>query len=187
MYIWGNMFTDQPMKPTMTDIQELSATKADQGEVPLLAVEVLKKLRIVIRAAQRHSASIEKQCDVSGAQLWVMHELSESPGLRVGDIASKMSIHQTTASNLLDTLAKKGYVIKQRDSIDQRVVKLTLSEQGLEIIMRAPKPARGLLPDALCKLEHARLTDLNTGLQALVSLVGRETDASGLLPLPFTM
>lgn len=171
----------------MTNIKKLDISNAGQSEVELLAVDVLKKLRIVIRAAQRHSASIEKQCDVSGAQLWAMHELSESPGLRVGDIASKMSIHQTTASNLLDTLSKKGYVIKQRDSLDQRVVKLSLSQLGQNIITIAPKPARGLLPDALCKLSHTQLSELSSGLQALVSVVDDEAGASGLLPLPFTM
>lgn len=171
----------------MTNLQEFDTSNAGQGEIELLAVDVLKKLRIVIRAAQRHSSSIEKQCGVSGAQLWAMHELSEAPGLRVGDIATKMSVHQTTASNLLDALSKKGYVIKQRDSLDQRVVNLSLSQLGQDIVMRAPKPARGLLPDALCKLGHTQLSDLNNGLQALVSVVDDEAGASGLLPLPFTM
>jgi len=49
-------------------------------------LDTLKKLRIVIRAAQRHSAWIEKQCGVSGAQLWIMQELDETPGLRVGKL-----------------------------------------------------------------------------------------------------
>lgn len=158
-----------------------------QSEDLTLHVEALKKLRIVIRAAQRHSVGIEQQCGVSGAQLWVMHELYETPGLRVGEIATKMAIHQTTASNLLDVLVKKGHVIKQRDSLDQRVVKLVLSEQGMGIITRAPKPARGLLPEALRKLDQDQLLELNQGLQALVNVIDNGDDAGGLQPLPFTM
>ncbi|MBV8636396.1 MAG: MarR family transcriptional regulator, partial [Burkholderiaceae bacterium] len=106
---------------------------------------VLKKLRIVFRAAQRHSLWIEKQCGVNGAQLWMMQELLDQPGMRVGELASKLAIHQTTASNLIDTLRKRGYIVKERDVTDQRVVNLKLSEQGRQLLQDAPTPARGML------------------------------------------
>jgi DNA-binding MarR family transcriptional regulator len=150
-------------------------------------LDTLKKLRIVIRAAQRHSAWIEKQCGVSGAQLWIMQELYERPGLRVGEVAHRLAIHQTTVSNLLDALGKRGYVVKARDTEDQRVVKLVLSEQGAELLQRAPKPARGLLPEALSKLNPDSLAQLNAGLQALLNVIEVEDEVSGLQPLPFTM
>ncbi|WP_019142845.1 MarR family winged helix-turn-helix transcriptional regulator [Noviherbaspirillum massiliense] len=150
-------------------------------------LHTLKKLRIVIRAAQRHSAWIEKQCGVSGAQLWIMRELSETPGLRVGEIAKKLAIHQTTTSNLLDSLEKRGYIIKARDPNDQRVVKLALSEQGEGLLKKAPKPARGLLPEALRKLDEQGLLQLNEGLQALLEVIEQVDEAYGLQPLPFTM
>lgn len=150
-------------------------------------VHALKKLRIVIRAAQRHSSWIEKQCGVSGAQLWMMQELHDSPGLRVGEIADRLAIHQTTTSNLLDSLVKSGYVIKARDPADQRVVKLALSEQGAALLQKAPKPARGLLPEALRKLDEDALASLNEGLQALLKVIDQVDDAYGLQPLPFTM
>lgn len=150
-------------------------------------VDALKKLRIVIRAAQRHSAWIEKQCGVSGAQLWVMQELLETPELRVGEIAERLSIHQTTASNLVDALVKKGLAVKERNTVDQRVVKLVLSEKGNALINCAPLPARGLLPEALRKMEPEKLTELNKGLRALLDVIDLVDEANGLQPLPFTM
>lgn len=150
-------------------------------------LNTLKQLRIVIRAAHRHSNWIEKQCGVSGAQLWIMQELNETPGLRVGEIAKKLAIHQTTTSNLLLSLEKRGYVFKMRDPTDQRVVKLALSEQGMDLLNRAPKPARGLLPEALRKLDQDGLSQLNAGLQLLLEVIELEDEAFGLQPLPFTM
>lgn len=171
------------------------ATGTPKGRPPMQArdaegmtqMHALKKLRIVIRAAQRHSSWIEKQCGVSGAQLWVMQELLDSPGLRVGEIADRLAIHQTTTSNLLDSLVKSGYVVKARDAVDQRVVKLELSEQGRALLERAPKPARGLLPEALIKLDEDALLELNKGLQALLDVIDQVDEAYGLQPLPFTM
>lgn len=150
-------------------------------------MEALKKLRIVIRAAQRHSNWIEKQYGVTGAQLWVMLELLDSPGMRVGEIATRLAIHQTTASNLLDALVKKGYITKKRDQLDQRVVTLVLSEEGMAVIDRAPTPVRGLLPEALRKLDKESLRDLNNGLHALVQVMDLVDEAYALQPLPFMM
>jgi DNA-binding MarR family transcriptional regulator len=168
-------------------------TKDDEERVPGGTVDepthlaALKKLRIVIRAAQRHSAWIEKQCGVSGAQLWIMQELFETTGLRVGEIANKLAIHQTTASNLLRPLEKQGYIVKERDPADQRAVKLALSDKGAELLTRAPKPARGLLPESLRSLEEPRLAQLNDCLQGLLNNIGAIDEGHGLEPLPFNM
>jgi DNA-binding MarR family transcriptional regulator len=150
-------------------------------------LDILKKLRIVIRAAQRHSLWIEKQCGVSGAQLWMMQELHDFPGLRVGELASKLAIHQTTASNLLDALRKRGYVVKERDPNDQRVVNLKLSAEGACVLSKAPTPARGLLPEAILYLDEENLLQLNNGLQGLLNSIDQLDEGYGMLPLPFTM
>lgn len=149
--------------------------------------DVLKKLRIVIRAATQHSYWIEKQCGVNGAQLWIMNELHEAGGLRVGELAKKLAIHQTTTSNLVDGLEKRGYVFKARDPRDQRAVKVTLSEQGAAMLLNAPKPAKGLLPEALLQLDDASLAQLDKGLQSLLDSIDVLDDEFGMLPLPFTM
>ena len=147
----------------------------------------LQGLRVVMRAAQRHSMQIEKQCGVSGAQLWVMQEIWEQPGLRMGELAARMSIHQTTASNLVEALVRKSHVRKVRDQPDQRVVSLSLTEQGLAVIAVAPQPARGLLPGALAQLDAASLMQLNAGLAALLAVVSPDDQQAGLQPLAFTM
>jgi len=150
-------------------------------------LDILKKLRIVIRAAQQHSLWIEKQCGVNGAQLWIIQELHETDGLRVGELAKKLAIHQTTTSNLLDSLEKRGYVSKARDQNDQRVVRVTLTEEGAALLMRAPKPARGLLPEALLQLDAESAENLDSGLQGLLSSIEVLDEGFAFLPLPFTM
>jgi DNA-binding MarR family transcriptional regulator len=150
-------------------------------------LDVLKKLRIVFRAAQRHSLWIEKQCGVSGAQLWMMQELLDQPGMRVGELASKLAIHQTTASNLIDALRKRGYIVKERDEADQRVVNLKLSEEGRKVLSEAPNPARGLLQEAILHLDEETLSQLDAGLQGMLSSIDKLDEGYGMLPLPFMM
>lgn len=150
-------------------------------------LEVLKKFRIVVRAAQRHSAWIEKQCGIGGAQLWVMQEVHDTPGARVGEIAAKLAIHQTTMSNLLNGLVKREYILKSRDNQDQRVVKLTLSDKGKELLAAAPKPARGLLPEALLQMDATALEELDKGLLNLMQSIDVMDEEYGFQPLSFTL
>jgi DNA-binding MarR family transcriptional regulator len=158
-----------------------------EGDLSDFRLDILKKLRIVVRAAQRHSQWIEKQCGVSGAQLWIMQELHDQPGLRVGELAAKLAIHQTTSSNLVDALRKRGYLVKERDPVDQRVVNLKLSDEGLAVLMKAPTPARGLLPEAILHMDEKSLLQLNTGLQGLLSSIDELDEGFGMLPMPFNM
>jgi MarR family transcriptional regulator, organic hydroperoxide resistance regulator len=157
---------------------------ADEAERRLGA---LKKLRILIRAAQRHSAWIEKQCGVSGAQLWVLYELGERPGMRVGELAQRLAVHQTTASNLLEGLFSRKFIKKTRDPDDQRAIKLTLSASGKKLLAKAPDPARGLFAEALAKVHGPALTSLLDGLDAMLSAVGDVDETLGTQPLPFML
>ncbi|WP_394780450.1 MarR family winged helix-turn-helix transcriptional regulator [Undibacterium sp.] len=172
---------------TKKKLQQAPATPDDTHPQPPSRLEILKKLRVVIRAAQRHSLWIEKQCGVSGAQLWIMQELHENSGLRVGELAAKLAIHQTTTSNLLDALEKRALVVKTRDTADQRVVKVKLTEEGTATLLRAPTPARGLLPEALMQMDEDNLAMLDHGLQGLLDSIDVLDEGYGMLPLPFTM
>jgi len=168
--------------------RKAKAEKNDGRAVePMPHVEALQSLRILVRAAQRHSSWIETQCSVPGAQLWLMQELQDEPGISVRVIAEKMAIHQTTVSNMLDTLEKRGLITRRRDSSDQRVVKLALTKDGAALLAKAPTPARGLLPEALSRMDAKSLDNLNNGLRALIGVISMGEEMYGLQPLPFTM
>lgn len=164
-------------------------TRADKtgAASPVTYLDALKKLRVIVRAAQRHSAWIEKQCGVPGAQLWVMQELSEAPGMRVKEIAHKLAIHQTTASNLVDALERQGFIVKTRNADDHRAVAVNLSASGQELMKRAPVPGRGLLAEALSRLDETDLMRLDSGLASVLALIGPVDEASGMEPVPFMM
>jgi len=148
------------------------------------AHEALKRFRLVFKAVQQHSQWVETQCGVSSAQLWALWQLSETPGLRVSDLAKAMSIHQSTASNLLDKLEKSGLIRRDRSGPDQRVVQLHLTEQGKALLERAPKPARGILQNALFNLPAEELRSLNHNLETLLACMKIVDEQAAMEPLP---
>lgn len=153
----------------------------------LFHLDPLKKIRQIYRFAQRHSAAIERQCGVNGGQLWLMSELLESPGLRVGELVEKLAAHQTTISNLVDDLVERGFVEKMSYEKDKRVTLLALTEAGKKILENAPKPTRGVLPHALSQIDEDVVKDLNDSLQKLIDKMEGIDKELALQLLPYNL
>ena len=161
-------------------------TTATLGKAEVSPLSVLQRFRVLIRTAQRHSQWIERQSGVTGAQLWALQELMERPGLRVGELANLMALHQSTASNMVDKLESGGLVRKERTAADQRVVRIYLTDAGTELVAHAPSPARGVLPEALRLLPVEELTVLQRDLDVLLQQIKGMDEGFGMQPLPFT-
>lgn len=170
----------------LVDEERLSALRYEGGEDDprfLRFQGVLKNLRIIFRSAQAHSRLLEKKSGLSAAQLWMMWEMLNAPGLTVTGLAKALSIHQSTCSNMLDKLQDKGLVFRQRSSTDQRRVKLFLTEKGKDVLAKAPRPAQGALTDVLLRLPDDALVQLETGLDRLVSALNYIDKEAGMIPL----
>lgn len=154
-------------KPKPKQGKALRGAAPQSGNVEL-ALQVLGKFREVFRAAKVHFGSVQKSVGVSGAQLWALWELSEQPGLRVSELAARLSLRQSTVSNLIDQLARANHLRRERTDSDLRAVRLYLTRSGERIIRTAPQPARGVLPDALESLRAKDLRELDAQLNGLL-------------------
>src|SRR5947209_11979272 len=116
-----------PRKKTGTTVPTSHAMRARAGRAlagagakstnPALPVptfvHVLRQFRELFRVSQQHFQRDEATCGVSGAQLWALCEIEQAPGMTVSDIARKLSIHLSTASNLLDKLQARNLVHRE--------------------------------------------------------------------------
>ena len=143
------------------------------------ALETLKLFRIIFKSSNRHFHDVEKVAGVGGASLWALAEIAEAKDLTVSGLSKAMSVHQSTASNLMDKLVTEGYVIRARSEEDRRVVHLSLTQLGKSILSRAPRPYRGVLPDALMRLNPVTLRVLNDYLsQLIIGMDGKFYDSA---------
>ena len=187
-YICANLSCNHELIENMPENPTSQTVALDPAATDVAArLAILKKLRIIIRTAAQHSSWIDKQCGVNGAQLWIMQELQDAGELRVGELTARLAVHQTTTSNLVDDLDKRGFVSKARSAKDQRVVTVMLTPLGLATLLKAPQPARGLLPEALRQMHAKELAALDLGLQDLLASMALLDEEFGMLPLPFTL
>lgn len=147
------------------------------------ALAVLRRFRVVLRSVNRHLAETRRRSGIPSAQLWALAQVAASPGLRVSDLAHALAIHQSTASNLLDALARSGLVRRSRSAHDARVVRLEVTPRGRRVMARAPQPLQGLLITALQRLTPAQLRRLDEALEPLIAALDRADRRQGFRPL----
>ncbi|KVW97135.1 MarR family winged helix-turn-helix transcriptional regulator [Thiobacillus denitrificans] len=147
------------------------------------ARETLRQFRVIFGAVRQHFQTVEKACGVSGAQIWAMAALHQTPGMKVSELAQALSIHASTASNLLDKIEKSGLVRRERNHVDQRVVQLYLTDAGEQALEKAPQPLTGILTHALGQLPDDTLARLNQDLAVLIAHMGAVNTLDAQKPL----
>ncbi len=150
---------------TSTRAQEPVTRPAPDSERML---EVLKQFRVLLKSIKRHYQWVEEECGLSGAQIWAMAEIAASPGLKVSELAARLAIHLSTASNLLRRLEQLGFAERSRIGDDQRTVQVRLSAKGKSVLRKAPRPLVGLLQQALSQLPAATLRSLHRDLAEVI-------------------
>jgi DNA-binding MarR family transcriptional regulator len=141
------------------------------------ASRTLATFRQVVAAAKRHFVEARDKCDLSGAQLWTLSQIADAPGCTVQELAASMSVHQSTASNLIEKLTAARLVRKKRETSDKRVVRLFATAAGSQMLKKAPMPARGAIPEALNRMTDEELRALEESLLMLARKIGASADA----------
>lgn len=158
------------------------ASLVDPAEASL-AFAVLKQFRLIYGSVKQHFREVEQTCGVSGSQLWLLHEIARTPGVGVSELAGRLSIHQSTCSQLVDKLETRGLVIKRRKPEDQRRVGLQLGDSAMAVLQAAPGPAEGILPEALEGLSEDELRQLHAGLASVIGQLKTRDEPSVDKPL----
>jgi MarR family transcriptional regulator, organic hydroperoxide resistance regulator len=143
------------------------------------AMQVLRSFRIIFGSVREHFRSVEKACGVSGSQLWILKEVARTPDIGVSELATRLAIHQSTGSQLVEKLVRSGHLVKRRSHDDQRRVGLQVTARGRRTLECAPGPSEGLLPEALSELAAPKLAGLQQSLQWVIAKLDLEvTDAA---------
>ena len=133
-----------------------------------LSLQVLKKFRIIYGSIRQQFREIEQACGVTGSQLWILQEVANTPGIGISELADRLSIHQSTGSQLVEKLVTRGLVTKERSKEDQRRVGLWVTEATSKLLKYAPGPAEGILPEALQVLPESELLALDNSLIGVI-------------------
>jgi len=75
--------------------------------------------------------------DLKPAQLDVLMNLYRHPEMSQHDLARKLLVGRSNVTMLLPQLEKRGLVLRQADAKDRRILRLSLTSAGQELLMKA--------------------------------------------------
>lgn len=110
--------------------------------------------------------------DVSMAQLKVLFSLHYRGPATVGMLAGKMGVTLPTVSATLERLVRAGYVVREDDPDDRRVVINRLTAEGTSLVERLREERRARVDQALRRLTPEQVALLQEGLSALAGALG---------------
>jgi len=92
---------------------------------------------LLAKAYQRAHAVVKRRMAAYGltpVQQPVLAAVHQEEGLSAGDLSEKLILDPATLSGVLDRMAERGWIIKQPDPDDKRVLQIRLTDQarGLE-------------------------------------------------------
>jgi DNA-binding MarR family transcriptional regulator len=111
-----------------------------------------------------------KRRELSGASRAVLHHLTLSGPLTIGEMARHLSRAQSVISEIVDHLERDGLLERIRDPKDRRRTLVWLSERGLVALDREREVLSSeLLTRAMTRMKPAARLVLLSGMQALLA------------------
>lgn len=146
--------------------------------------EVLTALRRVIRATDIHSRHLAKTIGLTAPQIVLLKTVQEHSYITVSQLANDMSVSQSTVTNILDRLAGRGLVARERSREDKRKVLVVLTSAGTAILKDAPIPLQDQFTQQFDGLLEWEQNMIIASLQRIAQMMNAESiDASPLLHL----
>lgn len=141
---------------------------------------VMNALRRSVRALRSANVKSRRELGVGAAQLFVMRQIADSPGLSLASLAERTHTALSSVSEVVSRLVNDGYVAKTIALADRRRIVLELTDKGAAITRRALRPVQERL---ITGLAHLSASERRT----LAELYEAWLRAAGLDALPPSM
>jgi len=140
---------------------------------------ILLALRRIIRAVDIHSRRLNDEFKITSPQMICICSLSKKPSMTLSELASDVNLSISTVNGIVDRLENKGLISRTRSTQDRRKVVLKLTEQGSEILKRAPSLLQERFSQSLKGISALEQATLSIALERIVEMMGAENiDAS---------
>jgi DNA-binding MarR family transcriptional regulator len=128
-----------------------------------LFIAILKSADLLAQQAEQ----VVKAAGLTGTQYNVLRILrgAEPNGLACRVIADRMISRDPDMTRLLDRLEKQGYITRERQKDDRRVIKTRITAEGLKQLKKLDQPVHDLHRSQFRHMSSARLKLLGELLQ----------------------
>jgi len=153
------------------------ARPSEQAEIRA----VMDGLRRIVQALRVSARAAERRHGISGAQLFVLHQLVDGKPRSINELAALTFTHQSSVSTVVSRLDDGGYVVRKSSEDDARRSQVALTSTGRALLRKAPEPVQAHLVAGLRRLTSSDRQFLARALSVLADEAGAKDVAPRLL------
>jgi DNA-binding MarR family transcriptional regulator len=114
-----------------------------------------------VLASRRLLASLHPgELTMTPTKLQALDAISEGGGVRVGELAERIGIDETTATRLVDRLEAAGVAERRSSAADRRVIVVGLTPAGVVLVREVAQRRQRFLCEVLTALDPDERADL---------------------------
>lgn len=138
------------------------------------AGQAMDALRRIVRALRVGNAAMERGIGVSSAQLFALRQIARRPGQSLSDIAAATMTTQSSISEVVTRLVKRGLVARAVSKEDHRRTELEATKAGRASLASAPETTQEKLLAGFRALSPRKQQLLAGGLREWLEAAGLE-------------
>ena len=131
-------------------------------------------------AVERAVAAALVPFDLKPAQLDVLMNLYRHPGMSQHDLARKLLVGRSNITMLLPQMESRNLLKREGDDKDKRVLRLTLTQEGETLLMKALKVHMALIEKAMSQSTTAECDMLGDQMRRVAEVLKIGLDAAAL-------
>lgn len=138
---------------------------------PIDAAEQLLHLLFIIQNKLMRPVFQQTKTELSPLQIHVLMTLRDNKTVTMTMLANEIRISKQQLTRLVDNLVSQGSVQREFDNLDRRIIKISLTTAGLDILVNIDKTAQEVLTARLEAFDDKKLTELNDAVGRLSRLL----------------
>lgn len=140
----------------------------------MAAEQLIDDLQMLYHLIRRASHPV-KRAEMTPEQYWLLRLLRRRGTLSIGELAEILGVTGSSVTTACKRLEKVGFVTRERQSNDERIVRVMLTEQGNEQIEAWQQRRRDFLQTLLSPLDEEQ----QATLQDLLERILHESEQNG--------
>jgi DNA-binding MarR family transcriptional regulator len=156
------------------------ATAASYATVREAEVDaVLRACRVLVALSARSILAVEDVADV--VQVRILVVVSAAGSASLGEVAEAAGLHVSRASRLCDRMVGAGLLHRANDPTDRRLLTLTLTNAGSDVVESVMGRRREEVARALARMTRSRRTELVSVLDEFAAAGSSVTETDLML------
>ncbi len=136
--------------------------------------DVERLLRTVGQIIKKRGREILSDFEITPPQFDALLILIQNGVLTIGELGEKMYLACSTATDLVDRMERNGLVMRERDALDRRVIRLRVLDRGHQMLAEVMAARKRYLSEVLVKVSPEENRAMIVALTHLSELMAQE-------------